>query len=301
MQPLINQEKKLNSLDWNLFILVGHSGSGRTEAVRALEDMGIPGVDNLPPQLLYPFVDIWLKSRAGADKRSCVVALSIDGASNVADAMEAISRLESEHILFRLIAIEASESVAIKRIEDRWTNDGHTNIEKKLSQERLLVQPLVDKACEVLDTSHLSIPDLRERLGLIIKGVSIHRNFTFDFYSFGFKYGPFVPADIIFDVRFIANPYYVEELRDLNGIDELCSQYVMGQPNSEFFIKNLTEILTTLGPSYSRSGKSRLRIGIGCTGGQHRSVAIVEKLVKDIRLNGMHANAYHRELGIKNA
>ena len=278
-------------------ILIGHAASGRTEAVRALEDMGISGVDNLPPQLLVQFVALRQKSKCMADTLNCVVALNLEGGACIKEALKACSALEATGTAIRIIALEADDSVVIKRINDRWAQESHTDITAKLKMERNAIRPLVDRACEVLDTSYLSIPDLRDRLGLIVKGVSVHRNITIDLYSFGFKYGPFVPSDIVFDVRFIANPYYVEELRDLTGLDALCANYVMDQPNSEFFIRSLTVLLTTLGPSYCRSGRTHLTVGIGCTGGQHRSVAIVEELVKELLLHGMRAHAHHRELG----
>ncbi len=282
---------------WDLIILVGHSGSGRTEAVRALEDIGIPGVDNLPPQLLVSFAEIRRGSCSDGQEQGRAVALDCGAGVCAQDAVSACAELEEAGIPFRVIALEATDSVAVGRIAERRGEPGSERIARQLARERAALEPLFAQACEVLDTSHLSIPDLRERMGLIIKGVSIHRHIAIDIHSFGFKYGPFVPADIVFDVRFIANPYYVAELRELTGMDDSCARYVMEQPNSEFFVQHLTDLLTTLGPSYSRVGKARLRVGIGCTGGQHRSVAVTERLVKEIRARGMHATAHHREIG----
>ncbi|TVR04930.1 MAG: hypothetical protein EA403_03940 [Spirochaetaceae bacterium] len=283
--------------DWELFILIGHTGSGRTEAVRALEDMGIPGVDNLPPQLLVSFAEIRRNACRNGSEQSCAVALDCSAGVCGQDAVSACAEIAEAGIPFRVIALEATDSVAVGRIAERRGEPGSERIAKQLARERTALEPLFAQACEVLDTSHLSIPDLRERMGLIIKGVSIHRHIAIDIHSFGFKYGPFVPADIVFDVRFIANPYYVAELRELTGMDEPCARYVMEQPNSEFFVEHLTDLLTTLGPSYSRVGKARLRVGIGCTGGQHRSVAVTERLVREIHARGMHATAHHREIG----
>jgi len=293
----VTADMKNQGHEGTVVILVGHTSSGRTEAVRALEDMGVAGVDNLPPQLLIPFVALRQKSESSRDALSCVVALNLEGGSCIDEAIKAFSALQEGGTHFRIIALEANDSVVTKRIEDSWTHGPLLDITAKLAEERLAIRPLVDRACEVLDTSYLTIPELRDRLALIIKGVAVHRNISIDLYSFGFKYGPFVPSDIVFDVRFIANPYYVEALRDLTGLDAVCAKYVMDQPNSAFFIKSLTVLLTTLGPSYCRSGRTHLTVGIGCTGGQHRSVAIVEELVKELRLHGMRAHAHHRELG----
>lgn len=290
----------MNTIDDSrqVIVLVGHRGSGRTEAIRALEDLGVAGVDNLPPQLLPDLARIRYRDCPSGHRHACVVSLDIGSASGVTRTQEALKELEAMAVPYTLLALEARETSAVQRIVEKNNVPAAdlAAVTERLLREKEMLDPLRSAAEDSLDTSNLSVHELRERLGLLIKGVSIHRTIHIDIHSFGFKYGPSLHADVVFDVRFISNPYYIAELRDLNGMDEACARYVLDQPEAGFFVEHLTELLTTLAPSYSRLGKARLRVGIGCTGGQHRSVAISEKLGDAIQQKGFHVSIHHREI-----
>jgi UPF0042 nucleotide-binding protein len=284
--------------DRQVIVLVGHRGSGRTEAIRALEDLGVAGVDNLPPQLLPDLARIRYQECAVGDRHACVVSLDLGSATSVAAAQAALCSLGAMGVPYSVLALEVREATAVQRVLEKNNIPSHADavVAGDLLLEKEALAPLYHLAEEILDTTNLSVPELRERLGLLIKGVSIHRTIHIDVHSFGFKYGPSLHADVLFDVRFISNPYYVAELRELNGKDKACADFVFAQPDAEFFVRHLTELLTTLAPSYSRLGKARLRVGIGCTGGQHRSVAIAERLSHDIAMQGFHVSVHHREM-----
>lgn len=297
MEELINED-----LNRHVIILVGHRCSGRTEAVRAMQDLGVVGVDNLPPQLLSELARIRYEECPPGRRHACAVALDLSDEVGVRHALDSLKELDKMAVPYRVLALESREATSLQRITEKCNlpADSLQAVTEDLLKEKLALQPLHCLAVETLDTSQLSVYDLRERLGLLIKGASIHRNINIDIHSFGFKYGPFLPADILFDVRFIANPYYIPALRELNGKDEACAEYVLAQPHTQFFIQHLTELVTTIAPSYSRLGKARLRMGLGCTGGQHRSVAVAERVAHEIRLHGFHVSVHHREMGDSN-
>ncbi|WP_018526539.1 RNase adapter RapZ [Alkalispirochaeta alkalica] len=281
-----------------IILLLGHGGSGRTEAIRAFDLLGIPGVDNLPPQLLEPFAGFRQK-KSFSEEGLCVVALDMADDEAVSAASEALDKLENASVPYRILFLECQPAIAKERIQGKssYHPSAGTDLSALIQHEKQMLQPLRFRASEVLDTSQLSIYDLQERLSSLIKGTSFHRSIFIDIFSFGFKYGPFLPADIVFDVRFIENPYYVPHLRDLTGLDRECAEYVMEQPNTTFFVETLVSLLSTLAPSYSRLGKARLRVGIGCTGGQHRSVAVAERIGAEIDRQGFRVAVHHRERG----
>lgn len=279
-------------------ILLGHRGSGRTEAIRALEDHGVCGLDNLPPQLLPEVVRIRTDERYRNNHNVTAAAIDLIDGESVLRMRSALKELKNMDILYTLITLEARETTALQRIVEK-NNVPALDIDalqRQILLEKELLRSFKDSSKDSLDTSNLSVYDLRERLGLLIKGSSIHHSIHIEFHSFGFKYGPSLHSDIVFDVRFLSNPYYIPELRELNGLDDECAEYVLVQPAATFFIDRLTELVTELAPHYSRLGKARLRIGIGCTGGQHRSVAISRELGNLVRTRGFNVSVHHREI-----
>ncbi|WP_323703026.1 RNase adapter RapZ [Mammaliicoccus sp. Dog046] len=269
-----------------LLVVTGLSGAGKSVALQALEDLGYFCVDNLPPILLQKFVDLMDQGNPSLSK----VAIGIDlrGKDFFGDLRDELDYIQSEkRVIVDILFLEASDTKLISRYKE--TRRTHPLSEKgsllsAIEQEKELLSDIKGISNFVIDTTEMKPKVLRQKL---IETFENDPTTTFQVrvLSFGFKHGMPIDADIVFDVRFLPNPYYVEELRPLTGLDDEVYQYVMKWKETATFYKKFSELLMFMLPGYKKEGKSQLTIAIGCTGGQHRSVALAKRLGEDIKDN----------------
>lgn len=279
-------------------ILSGLSGGGKTAAAKLFEDLGYTVVDNLPGELLPDLADLVSSDMA----RFAQVAIVLDVRSGDASLALAAMRgaLEGRGIEPRIVFLEATDDVLIRRFsETRHRHplaDGR-GIASSIVEERRLLEAVRAQADVIIDTSDLSLRQLRERLFAQIATPSRPDQLALQILTFGFKHGVPLEADLVFDVRFMQNPYYIPALRQHSGLTEPTRDYVLSQPVTERFLTFLREFLTFTIPAYVGEGKTRLTIAIGCTGGFHRSIAIGEALAAWLREQDLGpVSIFHREL-----
>ncbi|MDR1473841.1 MAG: RNase adapter RapZ [Lactobacillales bacterium] len=279
-----------------LAIITGMSGAGKTVAIQSFEDMGYFTVDNMPPILISKFLDL-LTENSSLEKIAMVVDMrSFVFFSQLNDILNELQ--DSLKIDLRMVYLDAEDISLVSRYKE--TRRSHplavdglvlTGIKK----ERELLRPLKTFAQVLIDTSELTPRQLRERIIKEFSEDSGDALFRIEMISFGFKYGLPIDADIVMDVRFLPNPYYIPKLRPLNGQDKRVYDYVMNFPESESFYQNFMAMLQPILPDYQKEGKSNLTIAIGCTGGQHRSVAFTERVTQDLKKDEFHVNTTHRD------
>ncbi|MCR4437006.1 MAG: RNase adapter RapZ [Clostridiales bacterium] len=262
-------------------IITGLSGAGKSQAVKCLEDLGFFCVDNLPPALIPKFAEICFQSRDKMDKIALVIDVRGKGLLN--DLFPGLSTLEELGFSYEILFLEASDEALIKRYKESrrihpLARDGR--LLNGIREERRLLHEIKSRANHIIDTSSLTPRQLREEItGLVVEGKSFER-LIINIISFGFKYGIPADCDLVFDVRFIPNPYYVNSMKKLSGKSETVREYVLQWRETEEFLNKLGDMLEFLIPNYIKEGKSQLVIGVGCTGGKHRSVVIGDALYK---------------------
>lgn len=267
----------------NLVIISGLSGSGKSTAVNVLEDMDYYCVDNIPPTLLPTFIDLCKNS----DKEISKVALGIDIRERVSfnSAPQVIKEFKKKGYPVDMIFLESSDAAIIKRYKEtrrKHPLSGDGNIIEGIAKERKMLEELKELSNYTIDTSELNVHQLSE----IIKNKfnkEGSQDILLNIISFGFKHGIPNDADMIFDVRFLPNPHFVESLKNLNGTDQEVIDYIMNKEQSIEFIEKITDFLKYLIPNFEKEGKSYLTIAIGCTGGKHRSVAMTERIAENFK------------------
>ncbi|MCM3078477.1 MULTISPECIES: RNase adapter RapZ [Brevibacillus] len=264
----------------NLLIITGMSGAGKTVAVQSLEDLGYFCVDNLPPVLIPKFAELVQQSGGSIERVALVIDLR--GRGFFESLSQTIDRLnEMNGLSFHILYLDANDQTLVSRYKEtrrRHPLSSNGSPLEGIHAERRLLEEMKGLAHQIIDTSQMKPAQLREKI--ISQYGQQGSPLTINLQSFGFKYGSPIDADLMFDVRFLPNPHYVEELRPKTGRDLEVSDYVMSHPDTKEFVEKLTDFLAYTLPHYQREGKSQLVIGIGCTGGKHRSVAIVEHLAK---------------------
>jgi UPF0042 nucleotide-binding protein len=277
-------------------IITGLSGAGRSEAAKCLEDLGYFVVDNLPPALLAKMAE--LASRPGGPAR---VAIVVDARGGVffGELSKALEELRQLNIGYRILYLEASDDALVNRYEA--TRHRHPlapadRVVEGIRKERLMMESLRGEADLVVDTSDLSPHDLRDRIRELFADASPGSRLQVSLISFGFKYGAPRDADMILDVRFLPNPYWEEELKHLTGADADVQGYVTGQPLYRDFMTRLGSLLDVTVPGFLAEGKAYLTVAVGCTGGRHRSVVVVDELAGTFRSRGLPVTVDHRDL-----
>ena len=276
-------------------VITGMSGAGKTVAMQSFEDMGYFCVDNMPPSLLPKFWEL-VKESGKITK----IALVIDLRSRAFfdEIMTSISGLDNtSFITTKILFLEASDDALVSRYkETRRTHPlaGDGRVYDGIIAERRLLQDIKVRAQKVIDTTTLSPRKLREEIMHTFSNGDTDI-FTIQVVSFGFKYGLPIDADIVMDVRFLPNPHYIEELRPLTGQDHAVYDYVMSQPETKTFYHKFMELLDFVIPGYKKEGKSSVTIAIGCTGGQHRSVALTERTGRELMSDSYHVTISHRD------
>lgn len=284
--------------DLQAVILSGLSGGGKTAAGKLFEDLGYTVVDNLPGELLPGLAELV----ASEPERFARIAIVIDiRAGDPLLAFAAVrGAMEGRGIRPQVFFLEARDDVLIRRFSEtrhRHPLETERGIAAAVAEERRILDPIRAEADVVLDTSDFALRELRERLFARLGKAPANAGIGIHLMSFGFKYGVPLEADLVFDARFITNPYYIEELRPLTGLTSDVRDYVLGQPVAGQFLDWLDGFLRFALPAYADEGKARLTIAIGCTGGQHRSVVLAEELAPRMRsLELGPVSVFHREL-----
>lgn len=277
-----------------LVIITGMSGAGKTVAIQSFEDMGYFCIDNMPPSLIPKFWEL-IKESGKVTK----IALVVDLRSRAffREIQDMLVELENtNNIDTTMIFLDATDEELVSRYkETRRTHplamDGL--VTEGIRKERALLEEIRGDAQIVIDTTTLSPRQLREKINEEFKSVDTH-SFRVEMVSFGFKYGLPIDADIVMDVRFLPNPHYIPELKPLTGMDQSVYDYVMSFPETEEFYQKFIDLLQTVMPGYVREGKSSVTVAIGCTGGQHRSVALTERVGHELEKE-YHTNITHRD------
>lgn len=284
----------------NLVIVTGMSGAGKTVAIQSFEDLGYFTIDNMPPALVPKFLE--LIEQTNEDRR---VALVVDMRSRLffKEITSVLDSIETnEHIDCRILFLDATDGELVSRYKETrrshpLASDGR--VLDGIRLERELLSPLKSMSQNVVNTTELTPRQLRKVISDQFAGDSNQASFRIEVMSFGFKYGLPLDADLVFDVRFLPNPYYQVSLREKTGLDQEVYDYVMAQPESEEFYKHLLNLIVPILPAYQKEGKSVLTVAIGCTGGQHRSVAfahrLAESLAKDWSVNESHRDKNRRK------
>ncbi|MBU7006265.1 RNase adapter RapZ [Phosphitispora fastidiosa] len=283
--------------DIKFVIVTGLSGAGKTQAIWCLEDLGFFCVDNLPPTLIPKFAELCAQSEGKINKIALVV--DIRGGGFFDAVYDSLENLKSLGIKCEILFLDASDETLVRRFKEsrrRHPLGIHGRVLEGIREERLKLEELKGKASKVIDTSNLSNKQLKEQITLLYGGDNEEHNLNINVMSFGYKYGIPMDADLVFDVRFLPNPHYIEELRPLSGNDSEVQDYVLDSPVSRTFMKKFSGLIKFLIPHYIKEGKTSLVIAIGCTGGQHRSVTLVNKLFESLKTNNYLVNKRHRDL-----
>jgi RNase adapter protein RapZ len=278
-------------------IVTGLSGAGKSQAMNCLEDLGYYCIDNMPPELISNFISLEAQNKISIDKAAFVI--DVRGGDFFEDLNHVLNDLKKESKDFKVLFLEASDNVLISRFkETRRThplNRGGTN-SAAIKEEREKLKNVRDKADFIIDTSDLKTSMLNEELKKLLLTDKDKDTFRITVQSFGYKHGMSLDADIVFDVRFIPNPYYIASMKKLSGNNKKVKEYVLKFDVTKSFLKSVDSLINDLIPSFRKEGKSHLVIAFGCTGGQHRSVAIANEFSGMLLEEGKNVSTNHRDL-----
>lgn len=282
----------------HVVVLSGLSGAGKTAATKLYEDLGYVCVDNLPAELLGELAEL-VADEPGRFHRLAIVLDARAGDAAVAFGSMR-GALEGRGIRPQVVFLEAREEVIIRRFSEtrhRHPLDDGRGLAVAIAEERRLLEPVRDQADVIIDTSALSLGELKEKLFTSIRPDSAPDRLAVQLISFGFKHGVPLEADLVWDVRFMQNPHYIDELRPLTGLQAPVRDYVLGQPLATRFLQTVESFLDFALPAYAAEGKTRLTIAIGCTGGHHRSIVVAEELATWLRDHGVDTvSVLHRDM-----
>ncbi len=278
-------------------IVTGLSGAGKTQAMHCLEELGYYCVDNMPPALIKSFVRLAAEGSAPIEKAA--FAVDVRGGELFTDMEKNLQSLEDDGIEYKILYLEASEEVLIRRFSE--TRRQHPlsqgeSIQEALKRETSMLRDLRLRADYVIDTSNMKSSRLWEEVKNLITSGEGEKTFMVNIASFGYKRGVPLGADMVFDMRFIPNPYYVKSLRELTGNNKKVRDYVMKQDVTQDFLRAVEPLVLRLIPAYMREGKYNLNLAFGCTGGHHRSVAMANEMAERLSANGKRVIVEHRDL-----
>ncbi|MDP9073497.1 MAG: RNase adapter RapZ [Actinomycetota bacterium] len=274
-------------------IITGLSGAGRSQAGATFEDLGWFVIDNMPTALITKVAELVTSPGSETERVALVVGRS---GGQLEELTSAMAQLSSAGARVKLLFLEASDEVLVRRFEG--TRRRHPlsaeGVVESIALERELLQPIRESADVIIDTTELNVHELRQRL--VETFTHTAETMQIQVMSFGFKHGVPLDVDNLFDCRFLPNPHWVDELRPLTGLDEPVRRFVLEQPATGEFLSRVDDLLALVLPAYVKEGKSYLTIGVGCTGGHHRSVVLTDELVKRIRRHGFAALTHHRDI-----
>ncbi|MEI8050934.1 MAG: RNase adapter RapZ [Actinomycetes bacterium] len=277
-------------------IVTGMSGAGRSTAAASLEDLGWFVIDNLPSSIIPRVGE--LVHGPGTDTPRVALIVGRKGSGEAADLLDAVDRLTQGAHVVRVLFLDAADDVLIRRYEGTRRRHPRTGsgVEDAVAEERIALEVIRQRADIVLDTGELNSNQLRSRIFELFGEQVGHETMRTSLMSFGFKHGIPLDVDMVFDARFLPNPHWIEDLRPMSGLDEPVRAFVLEQPEAGDFVDRIVDLVSFLLPAYVREGKSYLTIGIGCTGGRHRSVAISEEMAHRLRASGHPIATFHRDI-----
>lgn len=279
-----------------VIIITGLSGAGKTQAVNFLEDFGYYCIDNMPPALIKNFIDLVLSEQSDIEKAAFVV--DIRGGEFFGDLQSAIDQLKESQTDYKVLFLDTTDDVLIQRFsETRRVHPmtGKATTLETLIKEREMLEDIKKTADYIIDTSRMKAADLRSKLNEIFSSERTFNKFVINVISFGFKKGIPLTADMVMDVRFLPNPFYVKSLKKLTGNSKKVKAFVLKQQESIEYINRVVEMVEDIIPSFEREGKNHLNLAFGCTGGQHRSVVVANEIAKIFRDHGRIVTVEHRE------
>jgi len=276
-------------------VITGMSGAGKSTVLKMMEDIGFFCVDNLPPALINKFADICFSPESGINK----VALGIDirGGDLFEELFQETDRLKAQGYEVQVVFLDASDEILIKETRRKHPLAGSNRLEDGINKEREILKDAKKRSTYIFDTSNLLTRELKEEIARIFFEGKSYENLMITIVAFGFKYGIPSDSDLVFDVRFLPNPFYNAKMRPLTGNDAIVRDYVMGFDVSRQFLLQLEEMLIFLLPNYIKEGKNQLVISIGCTGGKHRSVTLANAIYERLKEEDYFVNIHHRDIG----
>ena len=279
-----------------IIIVTGLSGAGKTQAMDVLEDMGFYCIDNMPPSLIRNFLDMASKTK---EIEKAAFGIDVRGGSLFDDLKDALEYMKKEDVDFKILFFEATDSVLARRYNE--TRREHPlahgeSVTKGIKREKERLSELRSEADAIIDTSYFNNARLASEISNIVGAGKDDRTFTVNIMSFGYKHGMPVSADMVFDARFLPNPFYVDELKNLTGHDPEVRDYVMGHDIARLFAEEVRGMIEVLIPFYKQEGKYSLSVCFGCTGGHHRSVTLANDLNERLTDRGIRTTLEHRDL-----
>lgn len=281
----------------DIIIVTGLSGAGKSQAINCMEDMGYYCIDNMPPALIKNFMDLIMRDKVSIEKAAFTI--DIRGGEFFDDLKSGLEELKNAGMKFKVMFLEASDEVLIRRFnETRRTHPLATagNTMEGIAKERQRLLEIRKISDYIIDTSNMKSAQLNEEIKKLLLSGEDNQSFTISIQSFGYKHGIPLDADMVFDMRFIPNPYYLKSMRKLTGNSEKVSSYVMKFPETQDFLRTVHDLIDRLIPCYTREGKFHLVLAFGCTGGQHRSVAVANELARRFLEEGKRVITVHRDL-----
>lgn len=279
-------------------IVTGMSGAGKSSALKFLEDMGFFCIDNLPPFLISKLAQIYFQS--DSQMKQVAIGIDIRGGELFKDLFSNLQQLEKDD--YKILFLDASDDSLVKRFKE--TRRAHPlaqndRIITGIQKERAILQEVKDKANYIIDTSYMRTNELKEKINDIFIGEKKFDSLIINVMSFGFKYGIPHDSDLVFDVRFLPNPFYIPQLKEKTGNDFAVSDYVLKYDVSKKFLEKALDLITFLIPNYIHEGKNQLVISIGCTGGKHRSVTLTNEIYKKLLAMSYSVLINHRDINIR--
>ena len=289
--------------DANILVITGMSGAGKSRVIMELQDLGWFCIDNLPPSLMTKVIEGMRLSNEEMP-RTAIVADIRAGRAALPEIGRALERWRRDGLAYRLVFIDASDEVILRRYKENrrphpLSPDGKRSLVTCIKEERELLESLRGQADIVIDTSETAARQLKEKLGELFLNSPEDGEISISLTSFGFKYGLPTDADMVIDVRFLPNPYYVTELKSQCGLDQPVADYVLDSEVTSVFLQKYLDLLSFLLPNYRLEGKRHFTVAVGCTGGRHRSVAMTEELAHRIEQLGYNVTVNHRDIDRK--
>ena len=281
----------------NLLIVTGMSGAGKSLTANALEDMGYFCVDNIPPAIIPVLVEF--SSRGGKDLQKMAIVTDIRGGEMFNEINDVLLKLKENNVDYKILFLDAEDKVLVRRYKENRRKhplcDKGLSVSEAVKSERTTLKYIREKADFTVDTSLISVSQLKNQLSdIFLSGDNDGLKILCK--SFGFKYGADGDADLVFDVRCLPNPYYIDDLKLKTGLDAPVNEYVMSFPESEEFARKIKDFLDFSVPLYLKEGKSQLVIAFGCTGGKHRSVTFAELISRHLKDKGYDVSTLHRDI-----
>lgn len=278
-----------------IFIITGMSGAGKSQALKIFGDLGFYCVDNLPLALFGEFIKY---VRANGEIQNVALGIDVREGDRLKQMPKLISALPKEDFTVKVIFLDAAEDCLVRRFsETKHKHPIHKKLVAAIAHEREVMSPIKTMADKVIDTSDLKLGELKEKLSALLS-LTRERDMQISVMSFGFKHGLPKDCDVVMDVRFLPNPYYVAGLKEKTGLDEDVQKYIMSFKESQEFAEKFADLIKYLIPKYIKEGKSYLTIAMGCTGGKHRSVFMAHKLAEYLNQLGLSASEFHRDIGL---